>query len=89
MYLCDKEGRVWRKENDGFRNVGIAVEEETVTFRKVKAVKVLPGEVVMASVPNAFPLSVREAISRLGISEDNPLKPLKNLKKHGGVNDVD
>jgi len=91
MYFCDKDGRVWRKEGEGFRSVGIEVEEEVVTFRKIKAIRVLPGEVVMPSFPNALPLSVREAVSRLGISEDNPLKPLqplKNLKKRGGVNDV-
>lgn len=80
MYFRDEHGRVWIKEGGNFRNVGLAVKEKVVTFKKIESVKVLPGEVVVPSIAGAIPLTVREAISKLGITEDSPLKPLKNLE---------
>lgn len=81
MYFCDKHGLVWKQEGEIFRNVGLEVKEKTVTFKKLESVKVLPGTVTASSLNEAIPLTLRQAVSKLKISEDSPLEPLKNLSK--------
>jgi len=79
MYYCDKQGLIWKKEGDVFRNVGVSVTEREVTFRRIEQIKVTPSSVTVPSIPDAIPVTVREAIRKLGISELTPLEPLKNL----------
>lgn len=79
MYYCDKQGLIWKKEGDVFRNVGVSVTEREVTFRRIEQIKVIPSSVTVPSIPDAIPVTVREAIRKLGISELTPLEPLKDL----------
>lgn len=79
MYYCDKQGLIWKKEGDVFRNVGVSVTEREVTFRRIEQIKVTPSSVTVPSIPDAIPVTVREAIRKLGISELTPLEPLKGL----------
>lgn len=79
MYYCDKQGLIWKKEGDVFRNVGVSVTEREVTFRRIEQIKVTPSSVTVPSIPDAIPVTVREAIRKLGISELTPLEPLKDL----------
>lgn len=79
MYYCDKQGLIWKKEGDAFRNVGVSVTEREVTFRRIEQIKVTPSSVTVPSIPDAIPVTVREAIRKLGISELTPLEPLKDL----------
>ena len=79
MYYCDKQGLIWKKEGDLFRNVGVSVTEREVTFRRIEQIKVTPSSVTVPSIPDAIPVTVREAIRKLGISELTPLEPLKDL----------
>lgn len=79
MYYCDKQGLIWKKEGDVFRNVGVSVTEREVTFRRIEQIKVTPSSVTAPSIPDAIPVTVREAIRKLGISELTPLEPLKDL----------
>ena len=67
MYFKDKAGRMWLQTDNGFRNIGVSVKEETVTFKKIP------------SIEGAVPMTVRQAVSKLGITEESPLQPLKNL----------
>ena len=79
MYYCDKQGLIWKEEGDVFRNVGVSVTEREVTFRRIEQIKVTPSSVTVRSIPAAIPVTVREAIRKLGISELTPLEPLKDL----------
>lgn len=79
MYFMDSCGRMWLKTDNGFQSIGIAVKEKTVTFRKVDSVQVVPSPVVVPALEGAVPLTLRQAISSLGITEESPLQPLKNL----------
>lgn len=79
MYFKDAHGRMWLKTDNGFQNIGIKVTEKTVTFRKVDTVKVIPSSVVVPVLEGAVPLTLRQAVSRLGITEESPLQSLKNL----------
>lgn len=79
MYFKDAHGRMWLKTDNGFQSIGIAVKEKVVTFRKVDTVKVIPSPVVVPALEGAVPLTLRQAISSLGITEESPLQPLKNL----------
>lgn len=63
-----------------FRNVGISVKEKTVTFKKLETVKVDLGTITVPELKEAVPVSLRQAVSKLKITEDTPLKALKNLK---------
>ena len=80
MYFCDKNGLVWKQEGEVFRNVGISVKEKTVTFKKLEAVKVDLGTITVPELKGATPVSLRQAVSKLKITEDTPLHALKNLK---------
>ena len=77
MYFYDKNGLIWKKEGDIFRNVGISVVEREVTFRKIEKINITPSTVTVPSLSNAIPLTVREAVKKLNISEQFPLNPLK------------
>lgn len=91
MYYCDKNGLVWKQEGEVYRNVGLSVTEkavtfkkkakipEIVTFKKIATVKVVPSSVVISHIPDAVPVTIREAVAKLGVSELTPLEPLKNL----------
>lgn len=79
MYFKDAYGRMWLKTVNGFQNIGIKVTEKTVTFRKVDTVKVIPSPVVVPTLEGAVPLTLRQAVSSLGITEESPLQSLKNL----------
>lgn len=79
MFYCDKNGLVWKQEGDVFRNVGISVVEREVTFRRIEKINVTMGVITVPSISNAIPLTVREAIKKLDISEQSPLEPLKQL----------
>lgn len=79
MYFCDKNGLLWKQENDGFRNVGVSVKEKTVIFKRIESVKVVPGFAKVVELPDAVPITIREAVSRLKISEQFPLEPIKSL----------
>lgn len=79
MYFKDAHGRMWLKTDNGFQNIGVKVTEKTVTFRRVDSVQVVPSPVVVPALEGAVPLTLRQAISSLGITEESPLQPLKNL----------
>ena len=79
MYFKDAHGRMWLKTANGFQNIGVKVTEKTVTFRRVDSVQVVPSSVVVPALEGAVPLTLRQAISSLGITEESPLQPLKNL----------
>ena len=79
MYFKDAHGRMWLKTDNGFQNIGVKVTEKTVTFRRVDSVQVVPSPVVVPVLEGAVPLTLRQAISSLGITEESPLQPLKNL----------
>ena len=79
MYFKDAHGRMWLKTDNGFQNIGVKVTEKTVTFRKVDSVQIVPSPVVVPALECAVPLTLRQAISSLGITEESPLQPLKNL----------
>ena len=79
MYFCDKNGLLWKRENDGFRNVGVSVKEKLVTFKKIESIKVVPGVAKVVELPDAIPITIREAVNRLGISEQLPLEPIKSI----------
>ena len=79
MYFKDAHGRMWLKTVNGFQNIGIRVTEKTVTFRKVDTEKVIPSPVVVPTLEGAVPLTLRQAVSSLGITEESPLQSLKNL----------
>lgn len=80
MYFRDKNGLVWRQEQGGYRNIGISVKEQLVTFKKVSDIEIQPSPVVVPSLKDAIPVTLREAIKELNISESVPLEPLKNLE---------
>lgn len=46
---------------------------------KVDTVKVIPSPVVVPTLEGAVPLTLRQAVSSLGITEESPLQSLKNL----------
>lgn len=46
---------------------------------KVDTVKVIPSSVVVPVLEGAVPLTLRQAVSSLGITEESPLQSLKNL----------
>lgn len=79
MYFKDAHGRMWLKTDNGFQNIGVKVTEKTVTFRRVDSVRIVPGSLVVPALEGAIPLTLRQAISSLGITEESPLQPLKNL----------
>lgn len=79
MYFYDKNGLLWKQENDGFRNVGVSVKEKLVTFKRIESIKVVPGVAKVVDLPDATPITIREAVSRLGISEQLPLEPIKSV----------
>lgn len=77
MYYRDKDGNLWLKEDDGFRNVGVHVRERHVTFNKIEP-NVVIGSVKVPALENPIPVTIREAIKQLGITEANPLHILKD-----------
>lgn len=79
MYFKDKDGRMWLQTDNGFQNIGVSVKEEIVTFKKIASVEIIPSPVVVPSIEGAVPMTLRQAVSRLGITEESPLQPLKNL----------
>ena len=79
MYFKDKAGRMWLQTDNGFQNIGVSVKEETVIFKKIASVEIIPSPVVVPSIEGAVPMTLRQAVSRLGITEESPLQPLKNL----------
>lgn len=79
MYFKDKNGQMWRQKENGFQNIGVAVKEETVTFKRIASVEIIPSPVIVPSIEGAVPMTLRQAVSRLGITEESPLQPLKNL----------
>ena len=79
MYFKDAHGRMWLKTDNGFQNIGIKVTKKTVTFRKVDTVKVIPSSVVVPVLEGAVPLTLRQAVSSLGITEESPVQSLKKL----------
>lgn len=80
MYFCDKNGLVWKQEDGGFRNIGLSVKEKTITFTRVESIKVTPSPVTVPEISDAVPITIREAVSKLHISELSPLQPLKILE---------
>ena len=80
MYFRDKNGLVWRQEQGGYRNIGISVKEQMVTFKKVSDIQIQLSAVMVPSLSDAMPITLREAVKQLKISEEFPLKPLKNLE---------
>ena len=85
MYFKDKDGRMWLQTENGFQNIGVSVKEETVTFKKIASVKIIPSSVVVLSIEGAVPMTLRQAVSKLGITEENPLKALQPLKNINSV----
>ena len=79
MYFKDVHGRMWLKTDNGFQNIGVKVTEKTITFRRVDSVQVVPSPVVVPTLEGAVPLTLRQAVSSLGITEESPLQSLKNL----------
>ena len=79
MYFKDKDGRMWLQTDNGFQNIGVSVKEETVTFKKIASVEIIPSPVFVPSIEGAVPMTLRQAVSKLGISELTPLEPLKDL----------
>ena len=79
MYFKDKAGRMWLQTDNGFRNIGVSVKVETVTFKKIASVEIMPSPVLVPSIEGAVPMTLRQAVSKLGITEESPLQPLKNL----------
>ena len=47
MYFRDKNGLVWRQEQGGYRNIGISVKEQMVTFKKVSDIQIQPSAVMV------------------------------------------
>ena len=80
MYFRDKNGLVWRQEQGGFRNIGISVKEQLVTFKKIADIEIQPSSVIVPILSNPIPITLREAVKELNISEEFPLEPLKNLE---------
>lgn len=76
MYYRDNNGRLWRKEKDGFRNIGVKVKEKEVTFNKIESVEIVLGSVKAPSVDNLTPVTIREAIKRFRVTESSPLNVL-------------
>lgn len=79
MYFKDAHGRMWLKTDNGFQNIGVTVTEKIVTFRKVDSVQIVPSSIFVPALESPIPLTLRQAISSLGITEESPLQPLKNL----------
>lgn len=79
MYFKDAHGRMWLKTDNGFQNIGVKVTEKTITFRRVDSVQVVPSPVVVPTLEGAVPLTLRQAVSSLDITEESPLQSLKNL----------
>lgn len=79
MYFKDAHGRMWLKTDNGFQNIGVKVTEKTITFRRVDSVQIVPSPIVVPTLEDAVPLTLRQAISSLGVTEESPLQPLKNL----------
>ena len=79
MYFRDRHGLLWFKTNTGFQNIGLIVKEKAVTFKRVESMELLPSSVVVPTIENPIPITLRQAISQLGITEQNPLQPLENL----------
>ena len=78
MYFKDAHGRMWLKTDNGFQNIGVKVAEKTITFRRVDSVQIVPSPIVVPTLEDAVPLTLRQAISSLGVTEESPLQPLKN-----------
>ena len=85
MYFKDKDGRMWLQTENGFQNIGVSVKKETVTFKKIASVEIIPSSVVVLSIEGAVPMTLRQAVSKLGITEENPLKALQPLKNINSV----
>ncbi len=79
MYYCDKHGRLWLKDGDIFRNVGVSVAEKQVVFNTITAVQIIPGSVEAHFVEDPVPVTLREAIKRLGVTESRPLRPIEDV----------
>ena len=67
MYFKDKDGRMWLQTENGFQNIGVSVKKETVTFKKIASVEIIPSSVVVLSIEGAVPMTLRQAVSKLGI----------------------
>ncbi len=80
MYFRDEDGRLWLKEGDEFRNIGLRVKEKQVVFNKIESMQIIPGSIKVPSLENPIPVTIREAIKQLGVSESRPLHPLKEVK---------
>lgn len=80
MYFADKNGLMWMKTDNGFQNIGVAVKEKLVTFKRVESVEIVPSPLVVPSIEDGIPLTLRQAISKFSVTEDNPLQPLNNLE---------
>lgn len=66
MYFKDKDGRMWLQTDNGFQNIGVSVKEEIVTFKKIASVEIIPSPVVVPSIEGAVPMTLRQAVSKLG-----------------------
>lgn len=79
MYFADKNGSMWLKTDNGFQNIGVTVKEKLVTFKRVESVEIVPSSLVVPSLEDGIPMTLRQAIAKFSVTEDNPLQPLKNL----------
>ena len=82
MFYRDEKGQLWTKEGTGFRNIGVEVREKLVTFSRIESMNVVHGTVTVPALQNPIPVTLREAIKQLGISESNPLKPMGEGDSH-------
>ena len=82
MFYRDEKGQLWTKEGAVFRNIGVEVCEKLVTFSRIESMNIVQGSVTVPALQNPIPVTLREAIKQLGISESNPLKPMGDGKNH-------
>lgn len=71
FYLSDN--KLYVKDGDIYRNVGISAKDKVVTTRKLESTTVVIGEVTLPKLKNALPVSMSEAIAKFAISEMHPL----------------
>lgn len=79
MYL-EKDGNLYVKEGDAFRNVQVTAEEKVVTVRELKSITVKPGKLVK-SLDGANPLTMDEVKRKFHLDGDHPIAFAKTETK--------
>ena len=86
MYYIEN-GKVYVKEGDAYRNVGVSVKNRVIVTKELESVSVTAGTELVESLKRPQVATLDEVIAKMGITEETPLiaeeyKPIpKETKK--------